>query len=116
MKEDVTTDSRGNCFLSWLLSSEIWSKYSSGQGFTIIGFTHSKKRFHGRFLMFVCSYSRLWDAVDYEVFGSQYCDFDKGTLRGDINISVRPITQAKFGSKVNKFLSFFVVYIFWANQ
>ncbi|KAG2307802.1 hypothetical protein Bca4012_083219 [Brassica carinata] len=38
--------------------------------------------------------------MDCEVSRSQYCDSDKGTFHCDINISIRLITQAKFGSKI----------------
>ncbi|KAL0751333.1 hypothetical protein Bca101_033336 [Brassica carinata] len=39
-----------------MFSSEIWSNFLSGQAFTIVGLTHSKKQSTRCFLMLVCSY------------------------------------------------------------
>jgi len=35
-------------------------------------------------------------------------NMQEGSLRCDVNISIRPIGQAEFGTKVNKFLSLYI--------
>lgn len=43
-------------YQAWIFFSEKWSKFLSGQAFTIIGLTHYKKQSTRCFLIFVCSY------------------------------------------------------------
>ncbi|KAF3512449.1 hypothetical protein F2Q69_00000903 [Brassica cretica] len=42
-------------YRAWMFSSEIWSNFLSGQAFTIVGLTHSKKQSTGYKIEFLCT-------------------------------------------------------------
>lgn len=42
-------------------------------------------------------------------------NMQEGSLRCDVNVSIRPVGQSKFGTKVNKFLFYLHFRLLWTN-
>lgn len=42
-------------------------------------------------------------------------NMQEGSLRCDVNVSIRPVGQSKFGTKVNKFFFYLHFSLLWTN-